>query len=207
LEEVRNYLTDQYFSRGKYGVKIDTTVEELAGNRVNLQIKIKEGERARIRQISIVGNTKFNEKDILETFELRTPQWNSWYKQNDRYGREALEGDLEKLKTWYQDRGYANFDIESVQVTISPEKDDMFITINVHEGEVYRIADTKIAGNTIVPLPELQELVKVQKGQIYSQQRIAATQKQIEDRLGRDGYAFAKVDPITRTDDNRKEAV
>ncbi|MEO8314050.1 MAG: outer membrane protein assembly factor BamA [Pseudomonadota bacterium] len=207
LEEVKNYLTDQYFSRGKYGVKVETTVEELAGNRVNLTIDIKEGERAKLQQISIVGNTKYKEKDILETFELKTPRWNSWYKQNDRYAREAMQGDLEKLKTWYQDRGYANFDIESVQVTISPEKDDMFVTISIHEGDIYKIADAKIAGNTIVPLRELQALVQVQKGQTYSQQRIANTQKLIEVRLGFDGYAFAKVDPVTKTDDETHEAV
>src|SRR5690606_33293367 len=135
-----------------YGVQIETTVDELAGNRVNVLIDIKEGERAKIRQISIVGNTKFSEKDILETFELKTPRWNSWYKQNDRYAREAMQGDLEKLKSWYQDRGYANFDIDSVQVTISPEKDDMFVTISITEGEVYKIADARIAGNTVVPL-------------------------------------------------------
>jgi outer membrane protein insertion porin family len=206
LEEVKAYLTDQYFSRGKYGVQIETTIDELPGNRVNLLIDIKEGERARIRQISVVGNTKYKEKDILETFELKTPRWNSWYKQNDRYAREAMQGDLEKLTTYYQDRGYANFAIESVQVTISPEKDDMFVTISIKEGEVYKISNAKIAGNTIVPLRELQALVQVQKGQIYSQQRIANTQKLIETRLGLEGYAFAKVDPITQTDDDNKEA-
>jgi outer membrane protein insertion porin family len=207
LEEVKAYLTDQYFSRGKYGVQIETTVDELAGNRVNILIEIKEGERARIRQISIVGNTKYSEKDILETFELKTPRWNSWYKQNDRYAREAMQGDLEKLKSWYQDRGYANFDIDSVQVTISPEKDDMFVTISITEGEIYKIADARIAGNTVVPLRELQSLIQVRRGQTYSQQYIAATQKLIENRLGMDGYAFAKVEPVTRTDDEKKEAV
>ncbi len=95
---MRDYLTDQYFSRGKYGVQIETTVDELAGNRVNILIDIKEGDRARIRQISIVGNTKFSEKDILETLELKTPRWNSFYKQNDRYAREAMQG------TWRSSR-------------------------------------------------------------------------------------------------------
>ncbi|MEO6078575.1 MAG: outer membrane protein assembly factor BamA [Steroidobacteraceae bacterium] len=207
LEEVKSYLTDQYFSRGKYGVKIDTTVDELAGNRVSIKIDIKEGDRARIRQISIVGNTKYSEKDILETFESKTPKWNSWYKSNDRYGREAMQGDLEKLKSWYQDRGYANFEIESAQVTISDDKQDMFITVSVKEGEIYRISEAKIAGNTIVPLLELQALVQVRKGQIYSQQRISATQKFIENRLGAEGYAFAKVDPVPKLDDEKKEVV
>ncbi len=207
LEEVKGYLTDQYFSRGKYGVQIDVTVDELAGNRVSILIDIKEGERARIRQISIIGNTKFKEKEILDTFELKTPKWNSWYKQDDRYAREALQGDLEKLKSWYQDRGYASFEIESAQVTISPEKDDMFVTISVKEGEIYRISDARIAGNTLVPLSELQSLLLVRKGQIYSQQLISTTQKLIENRLGADGYAFAKVDPVPKLDEESKEVV
>jgi outer membrane protein insertion porin family len=205
LEELKGYLTEQYFSKGKYGVRIDTEVEDIDDNRVRLKIDIKEGQRARIRQISVVGNTKFEEEEILDTFELKTPQWNSWYKQNDRYSKESLQGDLEKLRSWYQDRGYANFEIESVQVTIAPEKDDMFITVSVREGEIYKIADANIAGNTIVPLEELQRYVLIHKGEIYNQQLISATQKLIENRLALEGYAFAKIDPVPKLDDATKE--
>jgi outer membrane protein insertion porin family len=205
LEDVKGYLTDQYYSRGKYGVTIDTQVTELDGNRVNVLVDIDEGERARIRQISIIGNTKFDEKDILGTFELKTPRWYRFFKDSDRYSRESLQGDLEKLKTFYQDRGYANFDIESAQVQISDEKNDMFITISVREGEVYKIADAKIAGNTIVPLSEMQRYVVVRKGQTYSQEAISVTQKLIENRLNDEGYAFAKVDPVPKLDDEKKE--
>src|SRR5262245_9057740 len=109
LEDVKQYLTDQYFSRGKYAVRVDTNVEEETGNRVKVKIDIKEGKRAKIRQINIVGNSSFKEKQILEGFELKTPGWLSWYKQNDRYSRESLQGDLEKLRSFYMDRGYANF--------------------------------------------------------------------------------------------------
>jgi outer membrane protein insertion porin family len=205
LEEVKQGLTEQYFSQGKYGVRVETKVEDQPDNLVRIRIDITEGARARIRQISIIGNTRFKEADILDTFELKTPRWNSWYKQNDRYSRESLSSDLEKLKSWYQDRGYANFDIESAQVTISPDKDDMFITISVKEGDIYKIAGAKIAGNTIVPLEDLQRLVLVQKGQIYNQQLIASTQKLIENRLSLEGYAFAKVDPVPKLDDEKKE--
>ena len=205
LEELKGYLTEQYFSRGKYAVNIDTKVEDQPDNRVRIKIDIKEGARARIRQINIVGNTKFKEKDILETFELKTPKWNNWWKASTRYSKESLSGDLEKVKSYYQDRGYANMDIESAQVTISPEKDDMFITVSVKEGDVYKIADASIAGQTIVPLKDLQALVLVQKGQIYNQQMISATQKLIENRLGLEGYAFAKVDPVPKLDDEKKE--
>ena len=205
LEEVKQGLTEQYFSQGKYGVRVETKVEEQPNNLVRIKIDITEGARARIRQISIVGNTHFKEKDILETFELKTPRWNSWYKQNDRYSKESLSGDLEKLKSWYQDRGYANFEIESAQVSVSPEKDDMFITISIKEGDVYKMSGAGIAGNTIVPLAELQRLLLVQKGQTYNQQLISATQKLIENRLGLEGYAFAKVDPVPKLDEDKKE--
>jgi outer membrane protein insertion porin family len=207
LEEVRGGLTDQYYSRGRYGVKIDTIVEDQPDNRVRVKIDIKEGSRARIRQISIVGNTKFEQDEILDTFELKTPRWNSWYKQNDRYSRESLQGDLEKLRSFYQDRGYANFQIESAQVTIAPEKDDMFVTVSVLEGDVYKISESKIAGNTIVPEEQLRALLIVQPGQIYSQQLIAATQELIQNRLGEEGYAFAKVDPVPKLDDENKTVV
>jgi outer membrane protein insertion porin family len=205
LEGIQQELTDQYFSRGRYGVRIDTTVEEQPENRVRVKVDIKEGSRARIRQINIVGNTKFDQDDILDTFELKTPRWNSWYKQNDRYSRESLQGDLEKLRSWYQDRGYANFQIESAQVTISPDKDDMFITISVNEGDVYKVADVKLAGNTKVPEQELRNYLLVRPGQIFSQQLIASTQELIQNRLGLEGYAFAKVDPVPRLDEEKKE--
>ena len=136
LEELRGYLTDQYFSRGKYGVSIDTKVEDQPDNRVRIKIDIKEGERARIRQINIVGNTKFKEKDILETFELKTPKWNTWYKASTTaIPANRCRATWRSCKSYYQDRGYANFDIESAQVTIAPEKDDMFITVSVKEGD------------------------------------------------------------------------
>ncbi|MEO7773243.1 MAG: outer membrane protein assembly factor BamA [Steroidobacteraceae bacterium] len=205
LEDTEQYLTDQYYSRGKYGVRIDTTVEDQTDNRVRIKIEIKEGARAKIRQIAIVGNTRFNEKDILETFELKTPGWSSWYKQNDRYSRESLQGDLEKLRSYYQDRGYANMQIESAQVAIAPEKDDMFVTVSVLEGDVYKIGEVKLAGNTIVPEAELKKFLLVQPGQVYSQKLIATTQELIQNRLGEDGYAFAKVDPVPKPDDGKKE--
>lgn len=205
LEDVKGYLTDQYYSRGKYGVRISTTVEDQPDNRVRIKIDIKEGSRAKIRQIAVVGNTKFKEKDILETLELKTPRWNSWYKQNDRYSRESLQGDLEKLRSWYQDRGYANFQMESAQVQIAPEKDDMFITLNVSEGEVYKISESKLAGNTIVPEEQMRALLLVQPGQIYSQKLIAATQELLQNRLGEEGFAFAKVDPVPKLDDEKRE--
>jgi outer membrane protein insertion porin family len=205
LEDVRSELTDQYFSQGKYGVRVDTIVDELPDNLVRVTIDIDEGDRAKIRQINIVGNTKFEQKDIIENFALMTPRWNNWWKTGTSYSRESLTGDLEKLRNFYLDRGYANFQIESAQVSISPEKDDMFITISIDEGDIYRIAEGRIAGNTIVPTDVLQRMVLVKKGEIYSQQLVTGTQQLIENYLGSLGYAFAEVDPVPKFDEENKE--
>ena len=196
LEEVTQYLTEQYFSQGKYGVRVKTTVEDQPGNRVRVKIEIKEGKRARIRQINVVGNESFKDKEILEAFELKTPNWLSWYKQNDRYSRESLQGDQEKLRSFYMDRGYANFQIESTQVAISPDKDDIFITLNINEGRVFKVSDVKLAGTFVVPEAELRRYVLVGKGETFNRKMITTTQELMQNRLGADGYAFAKVDPV-----------
>jgi outer membrane protein insertion porin family len=200
LEDVTQYLTDQYYSRGKYGIKIDTKVEEESGNRVKIKIDIKEGNRAKIRKINIVGNTKFKEKEILDTLELKTPNWLSWYKQDDRYSRESLQGDLEKIRNYYMDRGYANFQIESTQVAIAPEKEDIFITVNIQPGIVYKISSIKLAGTFVVPQAELERLLLVQPGEVFNRKLITTTQELMQNRMGRDGYAFAKVDPVPTAD-------
>jgi outer membrane protein insertion porin family len=206
LDEVKQYLTDQYFSRGKYTVRVDTTITELPGNTVNIMVDIKEGKRSRIEQINLVGNTKFKEKDILNTFELKTPNWLSWYKQDDRYSRESLTGDLEKLRSYYMDRGYANFQIESTQVTIAPEKDDMYITVNVNEGDVFTVSAIKLAGTMVVPEAQLRALLRIKPGDLYSRKAVTASQELMSYRLGADGYAFAKIDPVP-TPDNDKRTV
>ena len=204
LEEVQSYLTDQYFSRGKYAVRIDPKVEEVPGNKVRIRIEVVEGKRARIRQINIVGNTSYDDEELRDAFELRTPNWLSWYRQDDRYSRESLQGDIETLESFYQDRGYANFAVESTQVAIAPEKDDIFITINVREGEVYRVGDVKVAGTLKVPEAELRRLLLVQKGQTYSRKLITQTQELLSFRLGVEGYAFAKIDPVPQANDETK---
>jgi outer membrane protein insertion porin family len=204
LEEVRGFLTDQYFSRGKYAVRIDPKVEEVPGNKVRIKIDVVEGDRARIRQINLVGNTAYDDEELLEAFELKTPNWLSWYRQDDRYSRESLQGDIEKLTSWYQDRGYANFEVESTQVAIAPEMDDIFITMNLHEGEVYKVGEVKVAGTMKVPEAELRRLLMVQPGQTYSRKLITQTQELMSFRLGADGYAFAKIDPVPAAHEDTK---
>src|SRR6202048_89222 len=194
LEDVTQYLTDQYFARGKYGVKIDSHVEEEAGNRVKIKIEIKEGARAKIRQINVVGATKFSQKDILQTLELKTPNWLSWYKQDDRYSRESLQGDLEKVRNFYMDRGYANFQLDSTQVAIAPEKEDIFITVNIDEGQVYKVSQIKLAGTFVVPQADLEQLLLLHPGATFNRKLITLSQELMQNRMGRDGYAFAKVE-------------
>ena len=204
LEEVRSYLTDQYFSRGKYAVRIDSNVEEVPGNKVKIKIEVVEGKRARIRQINVVGNSVFDDEQLLDEFKLRTPGWLSWYKQDDRYSRESLQGDLETLTSWYQDRGYANFDVESTQVAIAPEKDDIFITVNIREGDVYKVGEVRLAGTMKVPEAELRRLLIVKPGQTYSRKLITQTQELLSYRLGVEGYAFAKIDPVPQANEKAK---
>ena len=204
LDEVKQYLTDQYFSRGKYAVRVDTKITELPGNKVDVIVDIKEGKRAKIEMINLVGNTKFKEKDVLEDFELHTPNWLSWYKQDDRYSRESLTGDLEKLRSYYMDRGYANFQIESTQVTIAPEKDDMYITVNVNEGDVFKVSEIKLAGTMVVPESELRRLLLIKPGDIFSRKAVTSSQQLMSYRLGADGYAFAKIDPVPTPDNDKK---
>ena len=204
LEEVRGFLTDQYFSRGKYAVRIDPRVEEVPGNKVRIKIDIVEGKRARIRQINLVGNTVYDDKELLDQFELTTPNWLSWYKQDDRYSRESLQGDIEKLTSYYQDRGYANFGVESTQVAIAPEMDDIFITLNLHEGDVYKVGEVKMAGTMKVPQEQLQRLLLVKSGQTYSRKLITQSQELISYRLGAEGYAFAKIDPVPTAHEDTK---
>jgi outer membrane protein insertion porin family len=204
LDEVKQYLTYQYFSRGKYAVRVDTKITDLPGNKVDVIVDIKEGKRAKIEQINIVGNTKFKEKEILDSLELKTPNWLSWYKQDDRYSRESLTGDLEKIRSYYMDRGYANFQIESTQVTIAPEKDDMYITVNVTEGEVFKVSEIKIAGTMVVPEEQLRRLLLIHAGDTYSRKLVTSSQQLMSYRLGADGYAFAKIDPVPTPDNEHK---
>jgi outer membrane protein insertion porin family len=204
LEEVRSFLTDQYFSRGKYAVRIDPKVEEVPGNKVRIKIDINEGKRARIRQINLVGNTAYDDETLLDEFELDTPNWLSWYRQDDRYSRESLQGDIETLTSFYQDRGYANFEVESTQVAIAPEKDDIFITMNLREGDVYKVGEVKVAGTMKVPEAELRRYLVVKPGQTYSRKLITQTQELMSFRLGTEGYAFAKIDPVPQAHEDTK---
>jgi outer membrane protein insertion porin family len=206
LDEVQRFLTEQYYSRGKYGVKIETPVEQLPDNKVRVAINITEGDRAKIREINIVGNTSFDDDEIMADFELKTGNILSFFKQNDRYSKDALEGDLEKLKSFYMDRGFADFRTDNVQVSISPDERDIFITISITEGDRYTISDVKLAGRMVVPEDELKSLIQAQPGQTFSQKTLATSENLIGLRLGRDGYAFSQVHAVPELNRETKEA-
>ncbi len=205
LEDVERSLTEEYFARGKYAATVEAEIKELPDNKVEININITEGDRARIRQINIVGNQTYDDETLLEEFALRTPHWLSWIRQDDRYSKEALQGDLESLRSYYMDRGYADFVLDSVQVAISPDKEDIYITVNIVEGEIYKVSDVKLAGKLILPERSLQPFVQVRPGQIFSQQLLTSTEELIQLRLGEEGYAFTEVEPVTDLDKETRE--
>ncbi|HEX5421349.1 MAG TPA: outer membrane protein assembly factor BamA [Gammaproteobacteria bacterium] len=196
LEELTQSLTEEYYSRGKYGAKITPTVKKLPDNRVTVSIQIDEGQRAKIKEINVVGNKSFSDKVLLGTFKLKTGGLLSFIKNDDRYSKEELQGDLETLRSFYMNRGFADFKIADTQVAISPDKRDIFVTIGVNEGDRYKFGDIKLAGQMVVPEQDLKALILPQKGQGFSQQLLTVTQKAMNLRLGEDGYAFAKVEPV-----------
>ena len=206
LDNVEMFLREQYYDRGKYGVRIDTDIQDRPNNTVRIKINVKEGKRAKIRQVNIVGNETFEEKDIRDGFTLDTANWLSWIRQDDRYAKEALEGDLEILRSYYMDRGYADFKIESTQVAISPNKKDIFVTINIDEGELYTISDVKLVGDMVIDEAYLRALVLVQPGSVFNQNLLTQTSDLMAFRLGEQGYANAEIEPVPELDRDKKEA-
>lgn len=206
LENVQMALREQYYNRGKYAVKVESYVLERPNNTVRVGFNIVEGDRAKIRQVNIVGNDTFSEDDIRETFELDTANWLSWFRQDDRYSKEALEGDLETLRSFYMDRGYADFRVDSTQVAISPNKKDMFVTIGVHEGDLYKISEVKLVGDMVIPESLLKAMVLAQPGSIFNQALLTQSVELMKFRLGEQGYANAEIEPVPELDYETKEA-
>lgn len=200
LDKAEQELKRQYLSRGKYSATITTTVTPLERNRVGINFNIEEGDAAKIKQINIVGAKAFSEKELLSRFELTTPGLLTWYSKNDQYSRQKLSGDLEKLKSFYLDQGYLEFNVESTQVSISPDKRDVYITVGITEGERYKVSSVKLAGDFNIPESELKKLVQVRAGDVFSRERLNASTKAISDRLGQEGYAFANVNAAPEID-------
>jgi len=206
LDNVEMFLRDQYYDRGKYGVVVTPEVVERPNNTVRITINVKEGDRAKIRQVNIVGNTTFTEQEIREDFALDTANWLSWIRQDDRYSKEGLEGDLEILLSYYMDRGYADFRVESTQVAISPNRKDIFVTITIDEGEQYTISDVKLVGEMVIPEAFLNGLVLARPGSIFNQGLLTRSSDLMSLRLGEEGYANAEIEPVWDLNEETKEA-
>jgi outer membrane protein insertion porin family len=205
LEKVELELERQYFSRGKYAVKIDTTVTPLERNRVDILIDVSEGAVAKIRQINIVGNTVFDDETLLDEFSQSTPNWLSFYTKDDQYSKQELAADLETLRSYYQDRGYINFNIDSTQVSITPDRKDIYITINVSEGEQYHVREVRLSGEMVVPPEQLYPDFQINAGDVFSRKRVTDTVSRISDSLGNEGYAFANVNTVPDVDEQTRE--
>ena len=200
LDQVEQELRRQYYSAGKYGARIETTVSPLDNNRVGIVIEVSEGVAARIRQINIVGNTVFEEAELLKQFESSAPGLLSFFTKDDQYSKQKLAGDLESLRSYYLDNGYLNFNVDSTQVSITPDKKDIYITINISEGEPFTVTEVRLAGDLIVPKEALFGLVEIGAGDLFSRKKVTDTSKRLTDRIGEEGYSFGNVNAIPDID-------
>jgi len=206
LERAEQEMKRQYISRGRYAAKVTVTVTPQERNRVAVNITIDEGEPSKIARINIVGASAFPESELLGLMQLTTPGWTTWYTKNDQYSKQKLSADLETLRSFYQNRGYLEFNAESTQVSITPDKEDIYITINVSEGPQYTLSSVRLAGDLPVPGLELSRLVQIRPGDVFSRERLQASTKAISDRLGMEGFAFANVNAVPELDREKRQA-
>lgn len=204
LDQLRQQLVAQYNDRGKYNVEVEPHVTNLDRNRVAIDIEIKEGKAAKIQEINIVGNHAFTDSQIRDDWESGTPNWTSWYSNNDQYSREKLSGDLTKLASYYLNRGYADFNINSAQVTISPNKRNIYIAAGIHEGEIFKISDVHLLGTLILPEDALRKVLRIKPGEVFDRHSIELSSDAITDVLSNIGYAFAKVSPVPKVDEKTR---
>ena len=202
LDKVEQELLRQYYSRGRYAVQIKSQVQPLERNRVAVTIEISEGAVASISQITIVGNKAFTEKELLNQLQSSTPGWFSFFTKDDQYSKQKLGADIETLRSFYLDRGYLKFNVDSTQVSITPDKKDVYITLNITEGEPYTVADVQLSGDFgVVAESELRNLITLKPGDTFSRAKLTETAKAMGTRLGEEGYAFANVNAVPRVDD------
>ncbi len=205
LERAEQELKRQYLARGKYGVQVTSTITPLERNRVGITLAVEEGENARITSIRFVGNQAFSDKQLLDEMRLTTPGWFTWYSKNDQYAREKLAGDLEALRSFYLDRGFLEFAIESTQVSISPDKERVEITIDVHEGQPFRVSEVRFGGELLGREQEFAELVALKPGDVFSGSKLTESTNRISERLGGLGYAFANVNAVPDVDREKQQ--
>jgi outer membrane protein insertion porin family len=204
LETAEQEIKRQYLSRSLYAAQVQVTVTPLERNRVGINIAVTEGESAKIQGINIVGARDFTEKVLLDELTLRTPGWLTWYTKHDRYSREKLAADLETLRAFYQNRGYLDFAIESTQVSITPDREEIYLTVNITEGEKYTVSRVDLSGQMLVAREELEKLIQLKAGDVFSREKLAASTKAIAERLGNDGYAFANANAVPDVDREKR---
>ncbi len=205
LDKAVQDLKRQYVARGKYGVTITTKVTELERNRVSIVFNVVEGEVSKIKQINIIGNKAYKEADLLDLMKLSTPDWLSWISKNDQYSKQKLSADLETLRSFYMDNGYLEFNINSTQISITPDKKDIYITVNLTEGDKYTVSNVTVTGNTLIPKPEIDKLILIKPNDAFSRKELTETSKLVGERLAADGYAFANVNAIPEVDKEKHE--
>jgi outer membrane protein insertion porin family len=196
LEGMQLELQRQYVQQGRYDANIETEVIPEPRNRVTVNINVDEGTVASIKHINVVGNEAFSDEEITDLFELQTTGWLSFFKNDDKYSKEKLTGDLETLTSYYMDRGYLQFSIDSTQVSVSPDMEEVYITANITEGEIFTISGVDLSGDLVLPEADLRRFLLVAEGQVFSQQLVTGTEEYLTRRLGNDGYNFAKVTGI-----------
>ena len=206
LEGMSKELRRQYVSQGRYGASVVSDIEVLPRNRVAVNLTIDEGQVASIKHINVVGNNAFDDETILKLFELKTGNMLSWIFNDDKYSREKLSGDLERIESWYLDRGYLKFVIDSTQVSLSPDRDAVFVTVNISEGDVYTVGEVELAGELILPENFLRLMILTRKGMTFSQALMTRTTDRIIRRLGADGYTFAEVEAYPDINEEDKTA-
>lgn len=206
LDQVRLELQRQYAAQGRYGATVVGRAKPLPRNRVAVSLEIKEGDTSRIAKVTINGNKAFKDATLLKQLQLRSSRFLSFIYGDDKYSREKLSADLETLRSYYLDRGYLRFNVSSTQVSLSPEKDQVYIDINVEEGEPYKISEVRLAGELPVEEAQLRPLLLAQPGQTYSQKVVTLTNEVLTRRLGRDGYLLAEVQGVPELDDENKTA-
>jgi outer membrane protein insertion porin family len=206
LDRAEQEFKRQYINRGYYAMQVTTTVTPQERNRVAVNFTVEEGEVAKIANINIIGAQAFPESALIKEMQLSTPGWLTWYTKNDQYSKQKLQADLETLRSYYTNRGYLEFLAESTQVSITPDKEQIYLTINITEGPKYTISDVRLAGELLLPEEELSRLILVRPGDVYSREKLTQSTKALSDRLGSDGYAFANVNAVPEIDREKRTA-
>ncbi len=205
LDRAEQELKRQYLARGMYAVQITTTVTPMERNRVAINFSVVEGDAAKIKQINFVGNKTFSDSQLQRQISLTTPGWLTWLTKTDQYSKQKLTADIESVKSFYQNRGYIEMQIESTQVSITPDKKDIYVTINIKEGDKYTVSDVKLEGKMLGQEEEIKKLVQLKKGEVFSGEKLTQSTKKISEHMGNFGYAFANVNPYPSLNHEKKE--